>query len=312
MKKIKDLVVGSTASIVLIVRSSEIKMTKPPGNKPYLWMELFDGQDNIVANNWDQPDNPPTKNTVLTITASVAEWAGNKQLKVIRQDINFEVGVEAFAPNGDVDVAWYVQKAKDLIDEIRNKDCRDIVLNAFYDHPVLWKTVPAAKSNHHAFVAGNLKHSVDVALKAKALGEIDNANLDLCIAGGLLQDFGKLWTYELNGASIDMTHAGMLFEHIAVGMMKLEIYRTEENSKVLDLIQHMVASHHGRLEYGSPMTPKFLEAVIVSAADAQDAKAQALKEANLKAKPDDVLTAKIWPMDNREMFTQSYIEGIMA
>ncbi|MNG17225.1 3'-5' exoribonuclease YhaM [compost metagenome] len=102
-----------------------------------------------------------------------------------------------------------------------------------------------------------------------------------------------------------------MIEHLVAGVKHSEKYRTEENSRVLDLVQHIMVSHHGKLEYGSPMTPKFLEAWIVSAADGIDAKAETIMEANSKSKPGDVYTDKIWSLENRQMFTQEYIGKVL-
>lgn len=312
IQKIKDLVVGTTVSVDLVVKSSEIKLTS--AKKPYLFLELFDGSDTIYGNKWDWTSTAkPEKNTVLTVDCQVTEWSGKKQLKINSITINLELDLSAFAPQGDVDIAAYIAEVKRLTDEIQNDECRELVIAAFSDNSKLWKTVPGAKSVHHAFVAGTLKHSVDVAKKAKALGELSPlCNLDLCIAGGLLHDFGKLWTYQLDGVAIDMTDNGNLLDHICIGIAKMESYRTPENSKVLDLLQHIIASHHGKLEHGSPVTPRFLEAWLVNYADGADAKAQVIFELNSKASVDAKYTDKEWTLENRPMLTQYYIADVMG
>ena len=309
LKKIRDLTVGETVEIYLLVKSGSIRLTR--AQKPYLAMELFDGNDTISATDWDYGNGePPAKNAVLSITAQVTEYNNNKQLNIKAMTIS-DKGVELFAPTGDVDVAYYVSKSKELIEGMTNLHVKEITRRAFYENPVLWKTIPSANGIHHAFIAGNLKHSVDVALAAQALAGLYGANEDLCVAGGLLQDFGKLWTYQLTGAIIEMTDLGQLVEHIAIGIAKLEAYRTPENSAVMDLLQHLVASHHGKIEYGTTATPRFLEAMIVAAADGLDAKAQTIKEANAKAKPTDKFTEKVWAIENRQLFTQHYVWELM-
>lgn len=310
MVKIKDMYVGETVSTTLLVKSAEIKLTKT--QKPYLFAELTDGTDTIQAQDWEFGNNqPPAKNTVLDITATVTEYMGKKQLKLLTMKPS-NVSIETFAPSGDVDVEEYVARAKALIVSITNPYARDIVLQVFSDNAKLWKTIPGAKGVHHAFVSGLLKHTVDVATKAKAIAELTPmCNVDLVVAGALLHDMGKLWTYELNGAVIDMTDQGQMLEHIMLGAMKLEKYRTPENSAVLDLILHIISSHHGELEYGSPTTPRFLEAVIVHYADSIDAKTQIILEANSKVNTDAKFTDKIWALGNRQMFTQYYVHEVM-
>lgn len=311
--KIRDLAVGSTITIDLLVKNAITKYTKPPGNKPYLWMELTDGSDVIQANGWDHgAATPPNKNDILTVVATVGEWAGNKQLTVKSYSVNTELTVAAFAPQGDFDLETYVQEARALIQEVQNPHVKGILTRVFNENAALWKTIPSAKGIHHAFVAGNLKHSVDVAIKARAIAKtMPRVNIDLCIAGGLLQDLGKLWTYELNGAVIDMTLRGQMIEHIMIGAIELEKYRTEENSRVVDLLQHIISSHHGQLEYGSPTTPLFLEAWIVCAADGLDAKTQVIYELDAKAKPGDIQLDKSYVLNNRQMLSISYVEEVM-
>jgi 3'-5' exoribonuclease len=308
--KIKDLNVGDTVTIDLLVKSSEIKLTR--AQKPYLFAILTDGTDELQGQDWDFGNGtPPAKNTVLEVYGTISEYMGKKQIKII-SFVESTKGVELFAPSGDVDVAEYVLKAKALYDSIVNPFARELCQTVFKDNASGWKTLPAAKGMHHAFVSGLLKHTVDVATKAKAIAELTPmVNVDLVVAGALLHDMGKLWTYELHGALIEMSDEGQMLEHIMVGAMRLDKYRTPENSDVLDLILHIISSHHGELEYGSPTTPRFLEAVIVNYADGVDAKSQMIIEQNLKTPVDAKMTDKVWALGNRPMFSQMYISSIM-
>lgn len=313
MKKIKDLVIGESTSIALLVKSAEIRYTKPPGNKPYLSVDLTDGTDTISGNNWDFGNNtPPARNAIVNVTAVVSEWQGNKQLNIKMLSINTELDSSAFAPTGDVNIDQYSEMLSNMIQEISHPLIRSIVDQAFNDYWDEWHKLPAAKSVHHAYVGALLKHSVDVARKAKVIAEITpEVNIDLVVGGALIHDMGKLWTYVLDGAVIDFTEEGNLLEHMAIGIKRTEKYRTEENSKVLDMLQHIIGSHHGKLEYGAVMTPKFMEAWIVSAADGIDAKCETILDANRKANPDDIYTAKVYSLENRQMFTQAHVRRVL-
>jgi 3'-5' exoribonuclease len=108
-----------------------------------------------------------------------------------------------------------------------------------------------------------------------------------------------------------MTDNGQMLEHIMIGAMELNKYRTPENSDVLDLVLHIISSHHGELEYGSPTTPRFMEAVIVNYADGVDAKCQMLIEQNMKTPLGNKMTDKVYALGNRPMFSQLYISSIM-
>lgn len=312
MKKIKDLVIGQSVAISLLVQSAEIKETR--NQKPYLYATLFDGKDSITANHWDYgKGDPPPRNSVINVTATVAEWQGNPQLNVKTISYNNEIPVTEFAPSGDVDIQYYTGLAADLIGNIHHDELRNVTRKIFNDFSGAWKTRPAANSIHHAYVGGLLKHSVDVTMKARAIAQLEpDANIDLVTAGALLHDFGKIWGYALDGAIIEFTIDGNLLEHMALGIARLEAYRTDTNGDIIRLLQHIVGSHHGRVEYGATTPPKFLEALIVSAADGIDAKVESLKVANSKAKPEDIYTSKIWAFDNKPMLTQTQVRRFLG
>lgn len=307
--KIRQLNVGDAYSMSLVVLSSAVKTTKT--GKPYLFLELFDGADSITANVWDwSHQNKPERNNILNLEGTITEYQGTKQLKVDFIERNKTLDISAFAPTGNVDIEEYVAKAIALIDEIANVKLQELTRKILLDNLELLKVVPGAKKVHHAFVGGTLKHIVDTAIKAKAIAAtIPLCNVDLCVAGGLLHDIGKLWTYRLDGVAIDLTPEGQAFDHIALGLLRLYDYRTEENAGIIHLLQHIIASHHGKLEYGSPVTPHFMEAWVVCYADGIDAKCQTVYELNQKTSTD--YTEREWSLENRSMLTQMKVTKIL-
>lgn len=306
---INELELGTSTTCTLLVKSCESKVAR--NGKPYLIMVLFDGIDEITANKWDHYGSfTPEPNCVLDVEAKVTDFNGKKQLTISQFRQNTEIDITMFMPRGDFDVNEYFEKASDLINSIKNDELRSVTAAIFSDNR--WSMIPAAKGIHHAYVAGNLKHSVDTALKAKVLAEIiPGCNTDLCIAGALLHDVGKLQTYEFDQVIIGMTNAGMLLDHIALGMQILASYRTYANNDIVTLLQHIIASHHLELEYGSPVTPKCIEALIVGYCDGLDAKIATLQEETRKTKEGATLTGKIWSFGNHPVFTQSFVDKIM-
>lgn len=303
---IRNFKIGDFIDETLLVVSSEIKFTKD--QKPYLLMYLTDGYDTIKAKFWEYKNNfSISKNTIVDVSAVVKDWQGIKELNVKKIDINESKHIYDFAPKGNFNINEYLNvKLPNLIEKINNTYLRDIVYKAFMDNINLWKVIPAAQKNHHAYVGGNLKHSVDVVEKAKALADvIQNANSDLCIAGGLLQDFRKLWTYYFDGATIEITNEGRMLNHIVIGIRELEKYRNVENSKVMDLLQHIIASHHSKLEWGSPTTPLFMEAWIVAA----DMRMEVINEMSNKIEGDYLEKTHI--LDGNINFSISYVDRIM-
>ena len=306
--RIKDLAVGDNATLDLLVLSSSIRLTT--SKKPYLDMILSDGIDKISAKKWDwNISSKPEVGTVVTINADVTEWAGNKQL-IVSSVSRSTKRPEEFAPKGDFNIDDYKAKLNMLLLDMENTSLRNLVTKIFDDYLEQWETTPGATGVHHAYLAGTFQHSIDTAIIAKAIAtNIDGCNVDLCVAGALLHDVGKLLVYELDGSVINYTEYGHLLEHIIGGIVILDKYRTEENSEIITLLQHIIAAHHGKLEFGSPVTPKFLEAWIVSYADDIDAKVNIIQRLNKGC--NDKFTKKEWALNNSAMLSQRYIEEVM-
>lgn len=307
---IQALEVGKTATVTLLVKTSEIKMTR--ANKPYLFVVFTDGRDDLQGQDWDYGSGtPPAPNSVLEVYGQVSEYMGKKQIKIV----NFSPSdrpVTDFVPENGVDIKDMTDKVRQLIEGINQPNLQAIVREVFNDNMKDFKSLPAAKGMHHAYLSGLIEHTVSVALKAKAIAILTpNANLDLTVAGALLHDMGKLWTYKFNGAIIDMTDQGQLIEHLMLGAIKLEAYRTEDRSIEIDLLQHIISSHHGELQFGSPTTPRCIEAVIINAADNVDAKCQMINETYSKSASGQ-WTDKVWALSNRPMLSPEYIEEVLG
>jgi 3'-5' exoribonuclease len=133
-----------------------------------------------------------------------------------------------------------------------------------------FRAAPAAKYNHHAYRHGLLEHSVDVARGASALSSVFGLNRDLAVCGALLHDIGKLDAYEADGHAVDLGDAGKLLGEIPLGYhrVRAEIERRPDfPPELAQHLLHIVLSHHGRLEFGSPVVPCTREAVLVHTVD---------------------------------------------
>lgn len=167
-----------------------------------------------------------------------------------------------------------------LIAQISHNKLRDFVDAVFFRHG-LWekfKIWPAAVTLHHAYTGGLLEHSVSVALGARDMARHYAdfkipVSIDLVIAGALLHDIGKLEAYTINPAP-QVTPAGSTVEHITLGYaMFTKLAEAEKLDKNIAMaLGHILVSHHGMREYGSPVTPVTPEAFIVNAADDADFK----------------------------------------
>ncbi|MEK6822365.1 MAG: HD domain-containing protein, partial [Nanoarchaeota archaeon] len=137
-----------------------------------------------------------------------------------------------------------------------------------------FKKAPAAMHTHHAWLGGLMEHTLDiVALCEQCCKAYLRINRDLVVAGALLHDLGKLDEYEV-GTTIRTTPVGILVGHLTLEVAAILRYkgRTGVDDNTLFKLAHMVISHHGSLEFGSPKIPAFPEALLLSYIDALDAR----------------------------------------
>lgn len=314
MKKIADLSVGGSAKLPLLLKDFSIKQTKTL--KDYLWAVFTDGVVDIQAQDWDWQTNPSLmsgqkleKGLVYNVAGQCSEYQGNKQLKLVRMDLS-DLDPMAFAPQGGVDVGLYEQKVEDLLNRAENINFKlgNLARDVIHDNYKVFTTVPAANGIHHAYVHGLLKHSVDVTEKAVAMAElVPGVDMALVITGALLHDIGKVRTYRLNGAIIEMTEEGQMIEHIMIGAMMLDKYRNDYNDSLVGLLLHIISSHHGKREYGSPTTPRFLEAMIVNMADGLDAATETVYSQVGSVEGD--WSGKIWTQGNLPFLTPGAVSN---
>ncbi len=185
-----------------------------------------------------------------------------------------EDDVSNLLPIGKFDREQYENKFKKLIDSLNSPVLRTLVQTIFDDdfYKIFIKN-PGGKKLHHAYLGGLLQHTVDVTELAKSMGEtIGNVNMDLVVAGALLHDIGKTREISAN-YGFDYTYSGRLMGHIAVGVMLVQsaAEKLKMPMDVLEPLVHIILSHHGDGEKGSPVVCGTKEAFIVHYADELDA-----------------------------------------
>jgi 3'-5' exoribonuclease len=186
-----------------------------------------------------------------------------------------------FMPATPKDVGELGKELKRLVKSVKDKPLRALLDGFFGDEEFLarFSRVPAAAEFHHAYVGGLLEHTVAVAATAEKVAESrpDELDRDLLLTGALLHDLGK--TYELtSGPNFEYTDAGRLIGHIVMGCLEAERrmaevsdFPTETRRQVL----HLIVSHHGQREFGSPVLPATPEALALHHIDNLDAKIRA-------------------------------------
>lgn len=312
--KIVDMEVGQTYECPLAVVSTSARTTKA-GN-PYLVMELYDGFDTIQCNYWDWNGNKtPSRNTVYDFKVECSEYMGKKQLTCRAVHLNTTDALESFMPQGTHDVSQAYKDAYSLVDSISDDFYRNLGLNILDETRSLWLHVPGAKTIHHNYMGGNLVHCVGVAKKAKAIAEVtDGVWTDLVVIGALLHDLGKLFTYRLEGLAIDITDEGQMFDHVFIGAEFVGNYGEQFLTNIWDeqklqMLRHCILAHHGKLEFGSPVVPKCLEAHIIAHADGLDVAEELINVASNKL-GDEPMTEKIWALNNMPHYTTQMMKAL--
>ncbi len=230
------------------------------------------------------------RGSVVQAIGQVAVYArtGKRQINLtgpLRVMPNELVDVEAFLPRiaDDTERLWqWIDRQRT---EITNPTLRR-VLDLFYsddDFRSRFERTPGSTAGHHAKIGGLLLHVFEVTQIAKNTAKTMRADVDLVVAGALLHDVGKVEAYTIDAGAFTNSPCGLLLGHVVLGCLMLErrvlaIGRSAcSDGQLLDL-QHMILSHHGSLEFGSPVQPMTTEAEIVHWADEASAKANDMME----------------------------------
>jgi 3'-5' exoribonuclease len=157
---------------------------------------------------------------------------------------------------------------------VRDSHLRVLLNRIVLDNEAQLRIWPAAQQIHHAYRGGFLEHITKMAEVGRFLARAYDANEDLILAGVILHDIGKLQELAYEGGATSYTRDGNLVGHIALGLMLVRECAAGIQDFPLELraqVEHLIASHHGSREHGSPVEPKTIEAFIVAAVDELDA-----------------------------------------
>jgi 3'-5' exoribonuclease len=177
---------------------------------------------------------------------------------------------------------------------VKNNHIRVLLNRIVADNEAQLRIWPAAQQIHHAYRGGFLEHISKMAEVGILIARAYGADEDLVLAGVILHDIGKLQELAYEGGAGSYTRDGNLVGHIALGMMMVREAANGISGFPLELrsqIEHLVASHHGVREYGSPVEPKTIEAFILASVDELDAKLNQVRRAIAEDPSDDEFTA---------------------
>jgi 3'-5' exoribonuclease len=172
------------------------------------------------------------------------------------------------------DAAHMEADLRELVATVRDPYLRRLLAEVFGEHSALWalyRDAPAAKRYHQAYRHGLLEHCLSVAQAVSAISAtFPGIDRDVAVAGALLHDIGKLEAYQIDGATIEMSDEGRLYGEIPLGYYRVRrmIERIDGfPDDVARAVLHIILSHHGSLEHGSPVVPCTREATLVHMID---------------------------------------------
>lgn len=291
-KYISDLKSGEPVEDIFLVLKKEVKETKE--KKPYLSLQLSDKSGFIEAKRWDatrQICDSFHKDGFIRVKGVVETFNSSLQIRII--DLcpiaDTQVHMREFIPSTENDIPKMMYELKQIIKTIQEPYLSKLLDAFFSDESFckLFSTVPAAMQNHHAFLGGLLEHVLSVAKLAISFAKhYPTIKRDLLITGVILHDIGK--TRELScERSFQYTDEGQLTGHLISGVLmiyekavKIEGFPPD----LLNILFHLILSHHGEYEWGSPVKPGTPEAIALHHLDNLDAKVYAATKAIVEHK----------------------------
>ena len=277
----RDLAPGVSLRSPFLATDAQVR-TDSRGT-PYLSLNLVDRTGSVDARMWRLPqeflkglDGPE----YVYVEGNTHEYRGMLQVKIERLKIlgRNEVEEEDYLPATEKDRRSLATELLEAGRSLENAYLEELFERMVADEG-LWEafcTAPAAKGMHHARIGGLLEHSVHCSRVAKALAEIYPANRDLLLFGAIFHDVGKTRELSWGGGGFAYTSEGRLQGHVVLGDRIVAAHVAEIPGFPEDLalqLSHVMLSHQGEKEYGSPEQPKTLEALLVNLIDNLDARA---------------------------------------
>ena len=299
----------------------------------YLTVVLQDSSGIIEGRKWSSTEEDEAilvKGKVVFIDGKVNRYNNSLQLKILTAERVKEDDVKwsDFISSAPADLTEMKSKLDAYIASIENEDVRlltEELVKTFAKRYYIW---PAAVRNHHDYISGLLHHSITMADLALEVCRIyPQINRDVLLAGAIIHDLGK--TVELSGVqATSFTLEGKLLGHISIGQAELrraakrlgmfdyddlpDEVRNEKHplyakKEIAVCMEHMILSHHGQPDFGSPVRPLTREALALSMIDDLDAKMNILDKAYAPVEKGNS-TAKLFNMDERYFYKPLYTQ----
>ena len=270
---------------LFLVSSKNHGVTK--GGNSYLVLRLLDRSGEIEGRVWDRADDLGRgfdKNDFVRVRVQATLYQGKVQIRV--QDVmrveEETVAAEDFLPKSPFDPDVMLGELQSILRGMKNPHLLALAEACFADQELmeLLKRAPGAKTIHHPYLSGLLEHTLSLLkLILKVVENYQGVDVDLLLTGGFLHDIGKVYEFSFDRA-VEYTDAGQLLGHL---VMEVEMVNKKISAipdfpdELAMLVKHLLVSHHGAYEFGSPKLPQTVEAIMLHALDDLDGKIQAIQ-----------------------------------
>ncbi len=284
---IDSLVPNEVVTAQFLILTKEIRQKKT--GEAYLTLHLADRTGELEAKMWDnvaEVMDTFDRDDFVKVKGLMQLYQNRSQFTIhrLRRLEDHEVDLADYFPCTARDAEEMFAELQGIIAGLSNAHLRELLESVFSDSRLasLYRMAPAAKSIHHACRGGLLEHVLSLCVLARlAAAHYPEVDLDLLLTGAILHDIGKV--EELSYArSFNYSAEGQLLGHIVLGL-RLLASRFDRlpnfPARLRTLVEHMIISHHGELEFGSPKMPIFAEALLLHHLDNLDSKMNAMRSA---------------------------------
>ncbi len=282
---VKEIEPNQIVSTYFLVQNKEIRQKK--SGEPYLSLSLCDRSGDLDAKMWDNVAEVMEtfeRDDFVKVKGLVQIFHNRPQLTIhkMRRAPDSEVELADYFPASERNQDEMLAELRGIIERIGNPHLRGLLESLFNDPEIArrYKVAPAAKQIHHAYLGGLIEHVLSLCGMARlAASHYRMIDLDLLLTGVILHDMGKIHelTYD---RGFSYSTEGQLLGHIAIAMRMVGdriASMPEFPPRLRTLVEHMILSHHGRLEFGSPKLPQFPEAILLHYLDDLDSKMECMR-----------------------------------
>jgi 3'-5' exoribonuclease len=314
---VRELEPNQIISGTFLVSHKDVRQKKT--GEPYLSLVLADRTGDLDAKMWDNAAEAMAtfeRDDFVRVKGMLQVFQNRPQLTVhkIQPVADSEVDATDFFPASTRDREEMFAELQAWIAGVGNPHLKALLESIFADSTVAvaFRTAPAAKTVHHAWIGGLIEHVLSLCQLAKfTAAHYANIDFDLLLAGVILHDLGKI--HELSYArSFGYTTEGQLLGHIMIGMRMVDekIRQIPEfPAKLRELLQHLILSHHGQMDFGSPKVPLFPEAMLLHLLDNMDSKMECMRGLIERDRQvEGVWTGYSQPLERAVLKKQKYLE----